>query len=141
MAKKKEPAENQSRVKKPHNWDKVVSAAYLLATGDTQGDAAKKAGCSVRSLRDWMKSDFWQDAWNEAKRRWLHGAETFARRGIMSALVDKNEYAQMSRWVGERLIDELAPPTRRNEHTGKDGAPLVPLIAETEYVTPNPKKG
>lgn len=124
----KKSAENQRGVKKPQDWEKAVSVAYLRAIGHTQEEAAEGAGSSIRAIREWEKSKWWPKAWEEAKARWLQGAEAHARRGILSAFADKNEYAQMSRWVAERLIVELAPPKLRQEHTGKDGAPLATIV-------------
>ena len=111
-------------VETPHDWEKVVSVAYLRATGDTQKEAAAKAGCSERTVRVWEHSPFWPKAQFEANRRWLQGVEAFARRGIMSALVDNGEYAQMARWVAERTIPEMIPPKQRRELSGPDGGPI-----------------
>jgi hypothetical protein len=120
----KEPAEKPRGIKKPQDWEKAVSVAYLRAIGHTQIEAAKGAGCGVRTLREWEQSAWWKDAMAEARGRWLQGVEAFTRRGILSALTDQNEYAQMARWAAERLIPEMKPPKRRREHTTPANAPL-----------------
>lgn len=129
------PAEKPPGVKKPQDWEKAVSVAYLRAIGHTQIEAAEGAGCGVRTLRDWEKSPWWRDAMAEARGRWLQGAEAFARRGILSALVDQGEYAQMSRFVAERLIPEMKPPKRRSEHSAPGGGP-VEVTARMLYYHP-----
>ena len=121
-------------VKRPRNWDKAISVAYLRATGDSQEAAANQAGICERTVTAWEASPWWPDAVAEAHKRWLNGCDAKARRALRRALDDPLNYAQTARWWADRRIPELEPPKVRNEVTGKDGAPLVPVIAEVEYV-------
>jgi|WetSurMetagenome_2_1015567.scaffolds.fasta_scaffold10221_13 hypothetical protein len=117
-------AHKQTESRKPWNWDKAVSVAYLLLTGETMAEAAKQAGAGERTIHTWVKTKWWPTAQSEARSRWLRGVESGAMRGVLKGLGDPNEYAAMARWAAERVLPEMVPPKQKLEHTGKDGAPI-----------------
>lgn len=128
--KKEKPAGSGQIVDKPQDWDIAVSVAYLRAIGHTQEEAAKGAGCSIRTVRSWERSPFWPQAWEEAKQRWLKGVVAMTRRGLLTALNDSSEYAQTARWAAERLFPVFYPPRQKiqNEISGRDGDPIEHTI-------------
>jgi hypothetical protein len=124
MAPKVKAAEKKRGTKRPQNWDKAISVAYLRLLGATQVDAAERAGVSERVIRDWEISVWWKDAIAEARGRWLRGVESGAMNGILEGLGDPNEYAAMARWAAERILPEMAPPKHKLEASGVDGKDL-----------------
>lgn len=120
----REVAESKGGDRLPYNWDKAISVAYLRLIGASQEVAAKEAGCSERSVATWEKKSWWPDAQAEARQRWLRGGDAMARRGLLRALSDGNEYAATSRWWADRRIPELKPPKVRSEISGPDGEPV-----------------
>lgn len=132
MAKRKSPpndadqtTENKYEVGAPYDMEKAISAAYLRSTGSNQIDTAESVGISERQLRNWEHSKWWADAMYEAHKRWLGGIFGLAKRGLLSALNDRDEYAATSRWIAERLVPELAPPRQRHAVGGDKDAPAV----------------
>lgn len=124
----KKSAERKKREHRPRNWDKAVNLAYLRMVGYprmTQETAAKRAGVSVRTLRDWENAPFWAAAKAEARDRWFNDGDAAAMQGILDGMTDPNESAQMSRWWAERHIPELAPPKQKSEITGANGGPIA----------------
>ena len=103
--------------KKPtsNNWDIAISAAYLRLLGATQEEAAEAAGCGVRTIQTWEKCDWWLEATNEARHRWLKGGDALAMKAILQALKDPGEYAHMGRYWADRRIPELKPPKQQAE--------------------------
>ena len=132
MAKPKmrKTAASRDPVRRPVNWDKVISVAYLRLLGASQSVAAEQAGASERSVRSWEACSWWKDALVEARQRWLRGGDAAAMRGLLKALSSETEYATTSRWWADRRIPELAPPNQKVDATisGPDGAPLVAEI-------------
>jgi hypothetical protein len=102
-----------------------VSCAYLLLLGNNQKEVSEATDVGDRTIRDWIKTPWWTKAQDEARDRWLHGVQGRAMNGIIEALDDPNEYAAMARYVADRILPEMAPPKQRQEHTGKDGAPIA----------------
>jgi len=95
---------------KPHHWETAVRSAYFILMGYTVVDAAKSAGIGHKTVHIWMKADWWQDAKDDARDRYLGTVEAETRAAILRGLQDPKEYAAMARWVAERLIPEFAPP-------------------------------
>ncbi len=113
--KKAKPAEKKDPVKRPRNWDKAVSVAYLRMLGASQEVSSKEAGCAQRSVVDWERCSWWKDAQAEARDRWMQGGDSLAMRAIYKGLANPDDSAQMSRWWADRRIPELAPPRVRGE--------------------------
>lgn len=112
-----------TKPKRPTNWDKRVSVAYLLTTGSTQVEAANAAGCSERVIRDWKNHGTWPAVVAEAHQRWLSGCDAKVKAAIDRLLTLSNEKVVM--WYGDRRIPELQPPKTRTEISGPDGGPLL----------------
>ena len=115
-----EAAGSEKRIRRPRNWDKCVNVAYLRMLGASQEMAAKKAGCSERSIRNWEKAKWWKDAEEEARDRWLKDGDMASMRGVLSAMARGD--AATARWWADRRVPELAPPSKRI--AGPDGGPL-----------------
>ncbi len=117
-------AEDEDEVGRPRDWDKAVAAAYLLALGRTQEEAAKGAGVGERSLHRWVGCSWWSKAVDEAASRWLNDARTGARRTLLLAgLKGANGDANLALRVLERTEPAL-PPKQRHELTGSEGGPI-----------------
>ena len=132
---RKKPAGPKDPVRRPHNWEKAISVAYLRLLGATQEVSAKQAGVGERTLRTWEGCSWWADAIAEARQRWLRGGDAAAMRGLSKALASETEYAATARWWAERRMPELKPPKLQVDADvgGKAGAPLVTRI---EFVNP-----
>lgn len=115
-------------VKRPSNWEKRVSAAYLLTQGYTKEQTAVQVGCSERVLYDWKNHHMWPDALAEARARWLQGVDLEAMAAIGDLVRGRNDKVVM--WFGDRRIPELAPPKQRTEVSGPDGGPVVVVTPE-----------
>ncbi len=115
----------ETSVRKPKNWDKAVSAAYLRVLGSTQADTAKSVGVSERTVRSWEGSKWWPNAESEARNRWLKGIVDQAMAGLSDVLANRD--ANTVRWVLERRMPEFAPP-KMQHHVGIS---LKDLDAET----------
>ena len=106
-------------VKKPQNWDKAVSAAYLRLLGLSQGKAANCAGIGERTLARWELSDWWPEACGGAVSRWMKQLEIECRTTIMAAVKagDVTTAVKMLERIGKRL----APPRQLHgvEHSGE----------------------
>ena len=111
------------RVKKPQRPEKVEAAAWYCVLGQSTFSAAKLAGIADNTLRNWMISDWWPEAIEEARQRIPEVLRGKALGGLIRGLDDADEYAVMARWVAERVIPSLRPPTQRRDHT-TDGKPL-----------------
>jgi DNA-binding XRE family transcriptional regulator len=114
-------ADPDDKTRKPQDWEKVISVAYLRTLGHTQVEAAEAAGVGERTIRDWESEAWWPAATAEACAKWLSGATAKARRAINAAL-DAND-AQSARWLLERMEPALGPPKQRSEISGADGKP------------------
>jgi hypothetical protein len=115
---------NAGTIQGPHDWDKVVSAAYQRSLGATQAETAIIVGVTRRTIHEWEKGIFWSKALAEAQSRWMSGVVARTRKGILDALSDPKEYALMARFVAERAIDELKPPRQTKEIVGGGGGPV-----------------
>lgn len=102
--------------KRPPNWDRRVAAAYLLAIGLNQEQAAESVGSKPRTLYDWRQHESWPDAQAEARRLWLVDVDELAMAAIKASLDKKSIGTAL--WIAERRIPELAPPKSRVEHSG-----------------------
>jgi len=113
-----------AKSKGPSDREAAASVAYLRICGSTQKEAAEAVGISERTVRNWELSDWWSEIEAEASRRWLKGASAQARRALHSFAATDPATA---RFLGERLIPELAPPRLRQslKLTGKAGGPVV----------------
>lgn len=109
--------------RRPRNWANAVAAAYLRAIGGTQKAAAEAAGCSERTLRTWEGADWWPDAMEEARDRWLVNL-TAAARGTLLKVVSRGN-AQLALAVLERLDLALAPATVRVDLNAMDPKQLT----------------
>lgn len=117
-------ADGPKKIGKPRDWEKAVSVAYLRSIDYTQKEAAEAAGVGERTIQHWEKQPWFGEAIMEAHSRWLAGVATGARRGILRAFKDPEEYARTARWAAERVFPELAPPKQRVGVTGKDDGPI-----------------
>ena len=115
-------AEKLDVVKRPQNWDKAVSVAYLRLLSCSQEGAAQGAGIGVRTLRRYELPDWWPQACSEAVGRWMQQLEIEARTTVMAAVKEGDVVTAMK--VLERLDPQLSPPRKRYEHTGPDGGPV-----------------
>jgi len=125
-----EAAENRDPVKKPHDWDKAVSAAYLRLLGQIQETVADSVGISPRTLHSWEHSSWWVTATAEAQGRWLSGLEAKAR---LKLLEDMD--ANLALKIAERRFPALAPPTQRTDLT--TGGEKIPSTVEVVFVQPD----
>lgn len=114
-------AESSDPVGRPRDWDKAVSAAFLIQLDSTQSEAAKAVGAGQRTVERWVQCSWWAEAKEDARERWLSGLTRKARRNIQGALEGGDMVT--TRWIAEKVIPELQP-TYRQEHTGPDGEPL-----------------
>lgn len=123
MSRAKKVSGERKTKKKPKQWDKMVSAAYLRILGRTQKETAESVGRSERTIRDWESLD--KDRWNEARReaesRWLQDATDASRRSVLRG-VERNP--DMGFRFLERVDPALAPPKQKLEHSGEDGGPI-----------------
>ncbi len=112
-------AEKLDVVRKPQNWDKAVSAAYLRLLGLSQGKAAKGAGIGERTIARWELSDWWPDACGEAGSRWMQQLEIECRTTIMAAVRAGDATTAVK--MLERIDRRLAPPRQLHgiEHRGE----------------------
>ncbi|MEE8551448.1 MAG: hypothetical protein V3T08_09385 [Gemmatimonadota bacterium] len=119
-------ADKKQGVRKPREWDKAVSVAYLRLRTESQEDAAKEAGVGLRTVRRWEKSDWWPQACLEACSRWLQGLVYVSQQTLFSAIAtgDAKGDANLALKVVERRIPELAPPKIAHELFGKGGGAI-----------------
>ncbi len=109
--------------KRPRNWDKRVSAAYFRMCGFTQKEAARAAGLSERTIRNYETHPSFFDAKEEARNRWFVSLDVRARGALFDGLGEKGK-GELGLRVLERLDQRLAPPNQRYERTGKGGKPI-----------------
>lgn len=127
-----------SERKRPANWDKALSAAYLRLLGATQIDAAMHVGVSDRSIRAWEGSKWWPMAVAEARERWLKGGDSECMKKLVADMAGGKDGAITARWWAERRIPEFAPPKQRVGFVGDDGQPLATEIS-IKFVDPGKK--
>lgn|GEM_PF-3027195 len=124
-----ETANSTDPVKKPHSWDKAVSAAYLRLLGNSQEASARSAGISPRSLVSWETCSWWPQAKQEAKERWLNDLVAKARVSIEAGVQDDPNLALK---ILERLDLDLRPPKERMDVSVEGGVLAVPQGIEEE---------
>ena len=131
-------APKTSSIGRPKNWDTAVSVAYLLLMGATQAAASEATGASKRSITAWNNSKWWHEAQTEARARWLRNIEAGAMRGILWGLGNDNEKGSMSKYVADRMVHELKPPSTTLMHVSK-AKPRCTSTSQTT-VTAFPRK-
>ena len=111
----------------PRHWEKRVLAAYLRMMGSTQADAGRAVGRCKRSIAEWeVDIVTWEQAREEARRRWL-GALTDAARQTLLAVIQGGA-GDLALKILERVDTDLAPPTQRLHHKHEIGAGLSSLL-------------
>jgi len=113
--------------KKPHNWDKAVSVAYLRLIGATQEQASISAKIAESTIYDWERSAWWKDAQFEANQRWLSEVDSATRHALLRNVVqatDIKERGNMARYIADRRIPEFKPPKNQTEVSGPNGGPI-----------------
>ena len=103
-------------VKRPQDWDKAVSAAYLWLVLEEKKAAAEGAGIGERTMHRWVHSEWWPEACAEAKGRWLNHLEAESRRTLMRAIVDGD--ADKALGVLQQLDPTFRPHAKRIEVVG-----------------------
>ena len=116
-------AEKLDVVKKPHSWDKAVSAAYLRLLGLSQRKAARCAGIGERTLARYELSEWWPEACGEAIDRWMKQLEIECRTTIMAAIKEGDVATALK--ILERIDKRLAPSRQqlRVQHSGRITTP------------------
>ena len=99
--------------KRPPQWDKMVSAAYLRILGATQAVAAASVGRSERTLWGWENKtpELWREAEAEAESRWLVDLKRASMETVLENVRKGN--AVIGQWALERLVPALAPAKQR----------------------------
>lgn len=127
--KRRKVASDKRHARKPQNWDKAISAAYIRLLGAgapkvTQAFTANQVGVAERTIRNWEAAPWWPKAQAEAKDRWLKGGDASAMRGIHLAMNDPDDHARTARWWAERRMPGFEPPKVRSELSGPNGGPI-----------------
>lgn len=104
--KKDKGSDHPLAVRKPHDWEKATSAAFLRILGATQQEAADSVGVARQTVVKWEHSEWWPEAMDDAKQRWLAGLHAKARVSVENGLQDDARLAFM---VLERLEPTLHP--------------------------------
>lgn len=114
-------------VKRPNDWESVLSCAWARVIGLPPNRACEIGGVSVTTLRNWMDSDWWQDALDEARALLPKKLSALAIAALQSGLEANDQTT--ARYIADRLIPELAPPTLRTDVTS-DGKPVesIPIV-------------
>ena len=123
----KKPAKSAEITKRPLDWDKAVSAAYLRLLDKPREKVVGVVGINERTLFNWEHSPWWHKAQEEAMDKWLHGLRATAMEG---AKVFAKTDPTTTRWALDRLVKKLAPPTQKQELTGADGGPIKSVSIE-----------
>ena len=110
----KKPAQEKATVNKPRNWEAAILCAYFYLRGYAQEKCAEEAGVGARTIKRWIKSDWWPDALDEARERWFSGLEVGARRTLGKAM-DAEDQPDLALRVLERMDHKLAPPKQQIE--------------------------
>ena len=77
-------------VKRPQDWGKAVSAAYLWLVTDEVRASAEGAGIGDRTLHRWIHSEWWLQACAEAQDRWRNHVVVESRRTLMRSIKGGN---------------------------------------------------
>ncbi len=102
-------------VSKPQDYAKVEAFAWAIVLGETIAGASKFAEISDNTARNWLASDWWQEEWQAARARIPSHMAARALNGLIRAMNDPLHYASACKWVAERVIDGLGPPSRKDE--------------------------
>jgi len=124
---KKKTTSGRKAPKKPHNWEKVVSVAYLRLLGATQEQASISAKVSESTIHDWERSEWWRQAQFEANQRWLSDVDSATRHALLKNVTqrtDIKERGNMARYIADRRIPEFKPPKNQTEVSGPGGGPI-----------------
>lgn len=100
-----------------HPWEVRVEAAKLRLTGSTQQDTAEELGISARTLRRWERGDDWGEAVREARKGPYLTSLGFESLRVVYKEIAEEENATLARQMVERLYGDLAPPTKKMEHS------------------------
>lgn len=119
-------------VQKPTDWEKAVAVAWCFVLGRLAKDAAAATGVSESTIRNWLKSPWWPEAYAEARAKVPIHLEQRSL-GVISDGLDLRDLTT-ARWVAERVVPELAPPTVRTDHTS--GGQQLPSTIQIVLVTP-----
>ena len=109
-------------VSNPQSWEKAVQVAYLRLVGCTQKEAARIAGISERTIRNWEECSWWEDARREAEPRWLRDLKAEARGTLFRCIrttANRLGDPEKALKVLERTDKRLLPPAHRVEHSGE----------------------
>ena len=121
-------------VRKPHDWDKVLSVALFRTTGSTMEEAANLAGVSKRTVWSWEHSEFMEEALAEVRSRWLQGAVTRARASLLAGL---DEDPRLALDFLGRVDPGLNPKAALELSTPQDREFVVRHITEATVVGPD----
>lgn len=119
-------------VKRPEDWEAVIACAWARVIGMSPAKSAEVGDVSTTSLRNWMASDWWQEALEEARSMLPKKLGAMAIAALQTGL--ENADQTTARYIADRLIPELAPPTLRTDVTS-DGKKLesIPVM----FVSPD----
>ena len=107
-------AGKDAAAKRPPQWDKRLSAAYLRILGASQADTAKAEGVCERTIWGWEHDPTWPKAEAEAATRWLNDTTAASRKTILESI--RQGDVTSARWVLERTVPELMPPAQQENH-------------------------
>lgn len=96
----------------------AVRAAYLRMCGKPQAEVAQTVSRTERTIRSWENSDWWNDAVEEARDRWLDDVMREARAALYLQLKKARDPVRAMQ-VLERMDPEFRPPTQQLEHSGE----------------------
>ena len=110
----KKSAPEKPTVNKPRDWNAAILCAYFHLRGYSQKDSAREAGVGERTLKRWIKSDWWPDALAEARGKWKSGLDVGARRTLGKAM-DAEDQPDLALRILERTDPEMAPAKQQIE--------------------------
>lgn len=107
---------------------KHLKAIECLLRGDSQGAAAKAAGCSLTSLKSWLKKPLFK-----AELERLEGAEKVAVAGELGKAVEfQAQVRERTRQLYFSILDRIEPAIEDLEDIGlsRNLPPLVKAIRD-----------
>lgn len=102
-------------VERPHDWDSVLNVAFWWLLTENMKASADNAGVGYTTVKRWRHSEWWWDACDAVKDRWLKAGVGLARRGLLKNI--KNGDGASQRWLLERGDPDLAPPGQTHRIT------------------------
>jgi len=109
----------ENPIESPNDWDRVVDAAAVLVMGESVAKAAELSGAGERTIREWRKCDWWEQAKSQAIHGRLDQIGRFALRTVRDAMRD-GEDVRLAWDIVRQLIDE-APDDTQNVDVTSDG--------------------